>query len=161
LDVSRTEASDDFGNTFFSEIDVIDSNASAGAGSNDTSLASEPRIETIKMQGYEATLDTSETPELTDWAHRRLVPMVHEWYPKIVEMLPSEGYEAPKSFGIAFIKDMRGVANTGGTRIRCAGNWFKNNLEGEAVGAVFHEMVHVVQQYGRARRTNPNATRAP
>ena len=56
---------------------------------------------------------------------------------------------------------MRGVAATSGTRIRCAAEWFRRNLEGEAVGAVFHELVHVVQQYGRARRSNPNATRAP
>ena len=33
--------------------------------------------------------------------------------------------------------------------------------ERRAVGAVFHEIVHVVQQYGRARRANPNATRTP
>jgi hypothetical protein len=51
---------------------------------------------------------------------------------------------------------MRGVAATGGTRIACAGQWFRRNLEGEAVGAVVHELVHVVQQYGRARGGRPN-----
>ena len=160
LDISRTEADDDFGNTFYSEIDIVDRNAGLVA-SNEASEPAQPTREVIKTQGYEATLDTSQTPGLSNWAHQRIVPMVQEWYPKIVEMLPSDGYEAPKSFSITFIKDMRGVANTSGTRIRCAGNWFENNLEGEAVGAVFHEMVHVVQQYGRARRANPNATRAP
>jgi hypothetical protein len=160
FEISRTEDNDTFGNTFFSEIDVVDASAPAVASAaSDSAGQSEPEL--IKMQGYEATLDLSETPELTEWAHNRLVPMIQEWYPKIVQMLPSDGYEAPKSFSITFSKDMRGVANTSGTRIRCAGAWFKNNLQGEAVGAVFHEMVHVVQQYGRARRTNPNATRAP
>jgi hypothetical protein len=56
---------------------------------------------------------------------------------------------------------MRGVAATSGTRIRCAASWYRQNLKGEAVGSVVHEMVHVVQQYGRGRRTNPNATSAP
>jgi hypothetical protein len=43
------------------------------------------------------------------------------------------------------------VAYTAGTRVVCAGPWFKQNLDGEAVGAVVHELVHVVQQYGRIR----------
>jgi 3-keto-disaccharide hydrolase/Peptidase of plants and bacteria len=158
FDISATEKEDAFGNTFFSEIDVISDSA---ASTTVSETPAQPASEVIKMKGYEATLDTSEMPELTEWAHRKLVPMVEEWYPRIVEMLPSEGYEAPKTFSITFLKDMRGVANTSGTKIRCAGTWFKNNLQGEAVGAVFHEMVHVVQQYGRARRTNPGATRAP
>ena len=41
------------------------------------------------------------------------------------------------------------------------GRWIANNLEGEAKGAIVHELVHVVQQYGRGRRNNPNATRTP
>ncbi|MEW6157359.1 MAG: family 16 glycoside hydrolase, partial [Verrucomicrobiota bacterium] len=35
------------------------------------------------------------------------------------------------------------------------------NLKGEAKGAVVHELVHVVQNYGRGRRDNPEATRPP
>ena len=58
---------------------------------------------------------------------------------------------------MTFLADMRGVASTGGTRIHCAGGWFRRNLQGEAVGAVVHEMVHVVQRYRRVRggRRNP------
>jgi hypothetical protein len=56
---------------------------------------------------------------------------------------------------------MRGVAATGGTRVRCAAQWFRNNLKGEALGAVFHELVHVVQQYGRVRPSAPDAIRPP
>jgi hypothetical protein len=74
----------------------------------------------------------------------------------IVEMLPSEGYTAPQRFTIVFHKDMRGVANASGRRINCAGPWFERNLEGEAVGAVVHEMVHIVQQYGGRRSGNRN-----
>jgi hypothetical protein len=157
FDMSRTETDDTFGNTFYSEIDVISTTTTS------ESAGGLPEQETVEADGgkYQITIDTSDTPELREWAHEHIAPMAKEWYPKIIQMLPSEGYEAPKSFSITFIEDMRGVANTSGTRIRCAAPWFKNNLKGEAVGAVFHEIVHVVQQYGRARRDNPSARRAP
>jgi hypothetical protein len=75
--------------------------------------------------------------------------------------LPSEAFEAPDKVSIQFLADMEGVANASGSRIRCAAKWMRRNLDGEAVGAVVHELVHVVQQYGRARRNNPDATRTP
>ena len=158
--ISRTEETDLFGNTFYSEIDVIDANAEKNADTTSTE-SNPPAKETVQTEGYEFTIDTTETPDLTEWAHKEIASMGKEWYPKIVKLLPSDGYEAPKTFSITFSKDMRGVAATGGTRIRCAGEWFRRNLKGEAVGAIFHEMVHVVQQYGRARRANPDAPRAP
>jgi len=106
--------------------------------------------------GYEIDFDITETPELKEWVTTKLQPACVEWYPKIVAMLPSEGYEAPKKFPVIFRRNGRGVAATGGTRVFCDYPWFSKNLEGEAVGAVIHELVHVVQQYGRAR-ANANA----
>jgi hypothetical protein len=159
FDISKTEGDDDFGNTFYSEIDVIDNK---GSETNETA-SSDPGIETIATDGgkYQFTVNTSETPDLRDWAKKFVIPMAREWYPRLVTMLPSEGYQAPEKFSIAFLKNMRGVASTSGTRISCAADWFERNLKGEALGAVFHEIVHVVQQYRRGRRDNPNATRAP
>ena len=43
-----------------------------------------------------------------------------------------------------------------GTRVVCNPAWFKKNLNGEAPGAVVHELVHVVQQYGGGRGEAPN-----
>jgi len=44
----------------------------------------------------------------------------------------------------------------------CNRQWFEKNRDGEAVGAVVHEMVHVVQQYGRAPRgANGQRVRPP
>jgi hypothetical protein len=105
---------------------------------------------------YEITFDITEMPELRQWVETKLKPTCVEWYPKIVEMLPSEGYSAPQKFSVTFRKDGRGVAFARDTRITCAGPWFKRNLDGEAVGAVVHEMVHVVQQYRRVRGVNRN-----
>ncbi|MBI5388633.1 MAG: hypothetical protein HZA90_28560 [Verrucomicrobia bacterium] len=160
FDISRTEDRDGFGNTFYSEIDVLDRNGPAPELV--TAQPAEGSRDLVEAEGgkYQITIDTSETPDLTEWTRNELTPVVREWYPKLVKMLPSEGYEAPKKFSIVFSKSMTGVAATSGTRIRCAASWYRRNLKGEAVGSVVHEMVHVVQQYGRARRAE-GATRAP
>jgi len=162
FDVSRTEADDPFGNTFFSEIDVVDPTtppAPIATGPAD----GESRREVVEAEKgkYRIALDTTETPDLTEWTHKELAPVVKQWYPKIVKLLASEGYEAPTQVGILFIANMQGVAATGGTRIPCAAPWFRQNLQGEAKGAIVHELVHVVQNYGLARRNNPNAARTP
>jgi hypothetical protein len=163
FDVARTETTDAFGNTFFSEIDVVDPTGPVVAASPATKPVLEPRREIVEADGgaYQITIDTTETPDLTQWAHEELAPVVKQWYPKLVQMLPSEGYEAPRRVTVTFSADMRGVAATGGRGVRCAAAWFRRQLQGEAKGAVVHELVHVVQQYGRARRTNPNPTRTP
>jgi Domain of Unknown Function (DUF1080)/Peptidase of plants and bacteria len=83
-----------------------------------------------------------------------------EWYPRIVAALPSDDYTAPKQFSV-IIRPGNGVAATGGTRITANSAWLKRELEGEAIGALVHEVVHVVQHYGGTRRNNPDATRAP
>jgi hypothetical protein len=161
FDISRTEDTDPFGNTFFSEIDVIDRSAPPPAPATPPSPQEGKKIVEAEGGKYKITIDTSTTPDLTEWANNKLAPVVQEWYPKIVKALPSDGFEARTELSITFSPDMRGVAATGGTRIRCAEAWFKRNLDGEAKGAVVHELVHVVQQYGRARRSNPDAPRAP
>ena len=119
--------------------------------------AAAPAADVLKVgNDYEIEFDVSEVPELQPWVDEKLKPVCAVWYPKIVEMLPSDGFEAPRRFRVSFRKDMRGVAHCAGTRIECAGTWFLDNREGEAAGAVVHEMVHVVQQYGRGRRGNRN-----
>jgi hypothetical protein len=129
--------------------------------SGDEPLTGENGKDVVEADKYRITIDTSQTADLRDWARTELAPAVREWYPKLVEMLPSEGYEAPTNVVITFSPDMRGVAAAGGNRIRCAAEWFRKNLKGEAKGAVIHELVHVVQNYGWGRRNNPDATRTP
>ncbi len=162
FDIARTEDSDPFGNTFYSEIDVID------ADGPEIVAVPVPEVHhivhTYESEGgkYTFRIDTSAAPDLTEWADQELAPVVRAWYPKIVAMLPSAGYEAPGQVTIRFREDMGGTpAATGGSRISCNAPWFRRSLQGEARGAVVHELVHVVQNYGRARRRNPQATRAP
>lgn len=111
--------------------------------------------------GDRITIDTCETPDLTEWSKTVLSPIVREWYPKLVQLLPSDGFEAPTNVSIRISDKVKGVAETSGSRIGCAAEWFRANLKGEAAGSVVHELVHVVQDYGYGRRNNPQATRSP
>lgn len=158
FDISRTESDDDFANTFYSEIDVIEQNAPAESAV--AAAAAEPfRLKSV--DGYcDITIDTSGAPELKEWAETKLAPVLAEWFPKIVAMLPSEGYAAPKQFSVD-IRPRNGVAAAGGTRITANSDWLKRELNREAIGALVHEVVHVVQQYGGGRQGNPGGTRPP
>ena len=91
-------------------------------------------------------IDTSAAPELTDWADHKLAPVLAAWYPKIVAMLPSDGYTAPAAYTIT-VQAMDGVAYTTGTNVFVSEQWCNDQMNGEAVGSLVHESVHVVQQY--------------
>ncbi|HTV63037.1 MAG TPA: GH92 family glycosyl hydrolase, partial [Verrucomicrobiae bacterium] len=92
------------------------------------------------------TVDTSIAPDLTDWVQHKLAPVLAGWYPKIVALLPSDGFTAPTSYTIT-VKDMDGVAYTSGTDVSVSEQWIRDQMNGEAVGSLVHESVHVVQQY--------------
>ena len=160
LETRRTESNDSWGNTFYSEISVTDAHELLGAVEKSQDNAA---VKTVQIAGgkYTATIDTRETPDLTDWANNELAPVVADWYPQLVHMLPGPGYTAPDHFSITFRKDKKGVADTGGTRVNCAAAWFRANLATEAKGAIVHEMVHVVQQYGSFRQNHPHADKNP
>ena len=159
FDISQTENADPFGNTFYSEIEVVGLTDSK-TDRTDNRPACREIIETGDG-AYRITVDSCDTPDLTDWCKTELSPVVRDWYPRLVKLLPSDGFDAPKDVSVRFSASLRGVAETSGTRVRCAAQWFRANLKGEAAGSVVHELVHVVQQYGNARRNNPDATPSP
>src|SRR5207302_1032031 len=152
----QTESDDPFGNTFYSEIDVISATDKTSVAAAEAAPA--PPFVTHTADGScEITLDSSAAPDLKEWTEQKLAPLLAEWYPKIVAMLPSEGFTPPKAFSV-IIKPGSGVAATGGTRITANSDWLKRELNREALGALLHEEVHVLQQY-RGRRDNPDAPR--
>jgi hypothetical protein len=111
---------------------------------------------------YRFTIDASSAPDLMEWAETELVPVVQQWYPKIVAMLPSDGFVAAPHVTLFFRNDMGGTpASASGSRVNMNSDWFRRERQREARGCVVHELVHVVQAYGRASRTNPAATRTP
>jgi hypothetical protein len=132
------------------------------ADADKSASATQPPIVVHTADGkYEISVDTSNAPQLRSWAQEKLIPVMLKWYPKIVQMLPSDGFTAPRKFTVEFRDRMRNPAATGGTRIMCSAKWMEQNKDGEAVGAVVHEMVHVVQQYGNRRRRTPDAQPNP
>jgi hypothetical protein len=139
FDIAITERDDPFGNTFYSEIDVIDKSELLAdvpaTGPADPGDGSSP---------YQIVINTDEVPEMKPWADQ-LRPILEKWYPILVKSLPSPGFTAPRRFTVTFRKDKPGVADTAGTHVNCAASWFKQHPDDE--GAVVHEMVHVVQQY--------------
>lgn len=125
----------------------------------DTSAAPDPaaaaaeKVETITIGDGPVTftVDTTQAPDLDPWAKEYLIPVIKEWYPKIVEMLPGKEFKAPESFRIKFDTSYKGVAATMGTLVVCDPTWYRKELKREALGSIVHELVHVVQQYGRQR----------
>src|SRR4029453_11957078 len=88
--------------------------AAAFAAEPATKPATNPATRPVQI-----TVDTSDAPELEEYG-KKIKTLSEEWYPKIVPMLPSEGFVAPDQVTIAFKKDYNGVAAAGGTRITCS-----------------------------------------
>lgn len=160
FDVVRTSDKDPHGNTFFSEIDVIDAKDAAVER-----LRPAPRIVKSHLTAdgkFRFMIDSTKAPALTAWCEKELVPVILEWYPKLVALWPSEGYRAPEVVELAFRTDMGGIpAYTDGSNIALNAPWIASQLAGEAKGCVVHELCHVVQNYRHVLRANPQATLAP
>jgi hypothetical protein len=148
FDILATEHDDAFGNTFFSEIDVVDADATVPPGAVAVT-ASAFNIQTADGKCTIA-INTKHAPELKGWAEAKLAPALAEWYPKIVAELASTGFAAPGRFNVT-IKPMDGVAFTSGTQVVANSKWLESELNGEAVGSLIHEEAHVVQQFGYGR----------
>lgn len=147
FDCSPTETDDDFGNTFYSEIDVVSPDKSASPTTG-TEITNEPFVTHSADGKCEITIDTRRARDLKDWARTKLAPALAEWYPKIVTLLPSEGYTAPNQVQIIIRPGGQSeVAGTTGTNITANANWMRNQINGQAIGSIVHEFVHVVQRY--------------
>ncbi|MES1180410.1 MAG: basic secretory protein-like protein, partial [Verrucomicrobiota bacterium] len=147
FDIASTENDDEFGNTFFSEMDVVDASAPAAQA---TAAAVPDFILKTADGKCTITINTKQAPELKDWAENQLAPVLAEWYPQITALLPSDGYTAPDHFTIT-LKPMNGVAYTAGRNVVANSTRLAHELKGEAVGSLVHEAVHVVQQFHSRR----------
>ncbi|MFO1064648.1 MAG: basic secretory protein-like protein [Pirellulales bacterium] len=159
-EIDRTESRDTFGNTFYGEIDILDV-----AGPKPMPAPVE-EASTITFKSVDDkvrfAIDVTQAPELAEWSVNELKPVVAQWYPKIVELLPSDGFKAATEVTLTFRNDMGGVpAYAQGNRVSMNAAWFRNELKREARGAVVHELVHVVQDYSRANRRDGRGSRPP
>lgn len=162
FDILPTEKRSQFGLTFFSEIDIV---AADGPNLEFVPAGNPPKLVNFKTEdgAYIFQIDATEAADLAEWSEKELAPVVREWYPKIVAMLPSDGYKAATKVRLGYRNDMpAGIpASASGFRINLNAPWFRKQLKGEAKGCVVHEMVHVVQNYWQARAQNPRASQTP
>lgn len=102
--------------------------------------------------------------DLEKWTETELKPVIAEWYPKIVELLPSQGHDAAHQVTLRYLEgsQMKGIpAYAAGAVVSMNADWFRKELNREARGAVVHELVHVVQAYQGGNRRNPQRTQTP
>ncbi|MGC8742974.1 MAG: basic secretory protein-like protein [Verrucomicrobiia bacterium] len=93
------------------------------------------------------SVDATETPDLENWA-KKSGQLSAEWYPKIVELLNSEGFKPYDKIKIRFRNNMRGVAGTSRASIAVSADYvrkFTNDF-----GMIIHELTHIVQAYPEA-----------
>lgn len=98
----------------------------------------------IRAESCEVTVDTHDAPDLKEWGNKAGTLCV-EWLPKIVEMLPSDGFTAPKQVTLHFDPTMKGVAHAVGNKITISASYARQHPDDW--GMVVHELTHVVQAY--------------
>ena len=92
---------------------------------------------------YDYVFDTSGAPELAAWTKQNIVHVVREWYPKLVEMFPSEGWSPYKEVRFRFRNEKNYPAYASGRCVTMSRDWFAKNPED--LGCIIHELFHVVQ----------------
>ena len=95
-------------------------------------------------------IDYSAVPDQEQWA-KDAQKLVQDWYPRMNNMMLTKGFDVPSDVYLEFVDDNKGIAETRGNRIRVHCDWIKKHPED--IGLVFHEMIHVLQQYGRVKET--------
>ena len=98
---------------------------------------------------YNYVFDTSGAPELAAWTKQNIVHVVREWYPKLVEMFPSEGWKASRKVKFRFTNESDYPAYASANCVTLGRPWFREN-PGD-IGCIIHELFHVVQ--GRYRNS--------
>jgi hypothetical protein len=137
------------GITLFQSIEarILDKTSSTATTTTTVESDAKPR-----MKDFDWTLDTSQSPDLKDWAETKLKPVVDQWYPRLVDYFASDGFTAPTRFKIT-IRPGNGNVSFSGTTIQLSESWVKEQISrpgdwNQATGAVIWALARVVQQYG-------------
>jgi hypothetical protein len=109
----------------------------------EVTIDSQPAVSTFKYP-IEITTDATDAPELKDWLDKTARVCERE-YPMINEALKSPGFVPAHTITMTLKKDYKGVAETGGNRIKGSVDFYTKNQKD--VGSMVHETVHVVQAY--------------
>jgi hypothetical protein len=96
------------------------------------------------------TVDTSDAPEAQAWAETA-AGLVRDWFPHICQLLSTDRYSPPREIRLVFKKELNVPAYASGSTITISAKWIHDHPND--LGAVIHELTHVVQAYPRSRRT--------
>jgi hypothetical protein len=104
---------------------------------------------TASAFGVTVKLDVEQVkdnPKLVEIANQAKA-LIEEWHPRLVNMMPTPGFEVPSEIDLIFIKSDKGIAWASGSRITVASDWIEKRPHD--IGLVFHELIHVHQRYAR------------
>jgi hypothetical protein len=99
----------------------------------------------VSTAGAGVTIDASAAPEQREWAEKA-APIAQAWLPRLANLLAVPGARTPADIRVTVTPDYKGVAYASGDRITMAAAWVRDHPE-DAVGALIHELVHVIQGY--------------
>ena len=98
--------------------------------------------------------DTSNAPDLRAWTEEKFAPAMCEWVVRLTEIMVSDGWEPPKEILFQFVferlqscTNAAAWASTWKNTVNLRVDWFRKNLDGEALGATVHELTHIMQGY--------------
>jgi hypothetical protein len=146
FDLHRTTECSPFGNTFFCEVDIVGMKSPTP-----TTVAAVQQKQLITEivsadDSLRLAVDYTLAPELETWIKENVLPVCTNEYSKVCQVLGVK----PKGQRILCMRlktDMGGVpASAGGGTINLNAQWAGKNRH-EAVGAVIHEVAHIVQSY--------------
>jgi len=85
--------------------------------------------------------------EYAEWATNRLMPAVERFYPEVCARLAQPRFHPPRTVRVCLRNEPgEAPAWTAGGEVTLNMDWARSNRE-EAIGAVIHELAHVVQAY--------------
>ena len=103
-------------------------------------------------QAVAFTMNCAQAPDLEEWGDQARI-LCQQWYPKILKLLPSPGYEPPLAVRMTMVDRIVGAAAvTMDADIRYSAEYVRNH-PGD-YGVVIHELTHVVQGYPAALAEN-------
>ena len=92
---------------------------------------------------FSYVFDTTRAPEFAAWTRQNVVPLVRKWYPKLVEMFPSEGWNPYREVRFRFRNEKRYPAYALGNCVTMSRDWFTKNPND--LGCIIHELFHIIQ----------------
>jgi len=106
-------------------------------------IESDPPVAVFKYP-LEISIETNDDPDLQAWLDK-VIRICEQSYPMLNEELRSDGFKPPHVVMMSLKNSYKGVAATSGDKIVGSVEYFKRHQDD--VGAMVHELAHVVQAY--------------